>query len=192
MAERRVRVADAPVTWTVVAASIGLFVAEVAVGARTGAPPSAVAAALFVDHPWLAWALAPALHHGVAHLAGNVAVLAVAAPVERRLSARQTLALLLLAGFLPLYAEGAKLAALAADPHVGAYGASGYAFGILGCGLVLGGPNTPRWWLVRLGGVAAALVVAFDLLTSFGAPLAVNVGHLGGLLAGSAVGAFAD
>ena len=145
-----------------------------------------------MERPVLAWAVAPLLHHGVRHLAANVLALAVAAPVERRVGTRWTLALLAVAGYLPLFAEGLKLAALAGDPHVGAYGASAFAFGLLGSGLVLDKERDPRWWLVVLTGVAAALVVSFDVVMGLDAPLTVNVGHLGGLLAGAGIGALAD
>jgi membrane associated rhomboid family serine protease len=184
--------AAAPVVSGVLALVIGVFLVEAAVAVRyAGGHTAAVVAHAFVTHPELAWALAPFLHQTLRHALANVVVLALAAPVEARLGRRATLGLLLAAGYLPLFLEAATLGAATTAPHVAAYGASAFGYGLLGGGLVVvlrRGSADPRLWLVAVAGVAAVLTVALDVLTSLGAPLAVNYGHLGGLAAGGVAG----
>ncbi|MFB6121373.1 MAG: rhomboid family intramembrane serine protease [Halobacteriaceae archaeon] len=192
----RGRFDGAPLTWTVFALSVWVFALEAAAALYLGTGTRAVVATLFVRAPWVAWPLAPVLHQRLGHLAANAAVLYVAAPVEARIGRWDAAGLFLAGGVLPLYVEGAKLWLLAGDPHVAAYGASAFGFGLLGCGLALAldadWTLTPRWWLVTLTGVAAVLVVTVDVVTALGAPMAMNLGHLGGLLAGVAVGVATD
>jgi membrane associated rhomboid family serine protease len=185
---------DTPHTDLLLGTVGGLFVAQLLLALRYGAAtPRDAVSYLFVAHPELAWPLAPFLHRGVGHLAVNVVVVALAAPVERLLGRARFVGLLACAGFLPLYAEGAKLALLDDATHVAAYGASGFAFGLVGCGLAAQARRdarlTPRWWLVVLAGVAAVLAVLANVAeTALTGPLALNLGHLGGLVAGLGFG----
>lgn len=183
---------DRPVgrlTWTVLAVAGWFFAVELAVALRYGVDTAAVVSYFFVEHPWVVWPLAPFLHRGVGHVALNLAAVYVAAPVERRLGASRYVALLFAAGYLPVYAEGVKLAVYGNSPNVAAYGISGFAFGLLGYGLVTHVGSTwrltPRWWLVVLGGVSAVLAVLQDALLAVGDPVSLHLGHLGGLLVGA-------
>ncbi|WP_302082645.1 rhomboid family intramembrane serine protease [Salinibaculum rarum] len=148
----------------------------------------------FKNHPWLVWPVAPFLHRGIGHFAANVAFIYIAAPVETRMSKVQYVGLLLFSGFLAVYADGLKLAVFGSEPHVAAYGASGFAFGLLGYGLSSIADTdwqlTPRWWLIVACGISAILLVIKNSLLAVSDPISLNIGHLGGLLVGLLFGHF--
>lgn len=148
----------------------------------------------FKNYPWLVWPVAPFLHRGIGHFAANVAFIYIAAPVETRMCKIQYVGLLLFSGFLAVYADGLKLAVFGSEPHVAAYGASGFAFGLLGYGLSsIAGTDwqlTPRWWLIVACGISAIILVIKNSVLAIGNPISLNIGHLGGLLVGVLLGYF--
>lgn len=85
-----------------------------------------------------------------------------------------------------------KLTLLGSEPHVAAYGASGFAFGLFGYGLAAQVGSewrlTPRWWLIVFGGVAGIIAVLKNVALSVGDPVSLELGHLGGLLVGLVLG----
>lgn len=184
----------APYTTYILLGVIFVFVLELSLVVISGADTVyQLASYVFAYHPLLAWPVAPFVHYGVKHFAANVVGLYIAAPVEGTLSKGQYLGLVVLAGFLPVYADGAKLFYLGSEPHVAAYGASGIVFGLLGCGLAsrIGSEwrLTARWWLIVFLAGAAILAVGWNMIVAaLGDPISLNLGHLGGLLAGLAIG----
>lgn len=184
---------EARYTTAVLGLILWFFALEVALMLNYGAASTHdLVSYFFKFHPWLVWPIAPFLHRGVGHFAVNVLFIYIAAPVEDRLSKLQYLRLLFLAGFLPLYADGLKLVIFGQEPHVAAYGASGFVFGLLGYGLAAQMGNewqlTPRQWLIVLGGVAGVIVVLKNGVLAMGDPVALHFGHLWGLLVGIGFG----
>lgn len=180
-----------PYTRTVLVLVSFIFVMEVGHMLHVGADSTyLVASYFFVNHPWLAWPLAPFIHKGLGHFGANVAAIYIAAPVELGLSRFQYLGLLILSGFLPVYSDGLKLAVFGAEPNVAVYGASGFALGLAGFGLVKAAYSdlrlTPRWWLIVLIGIAGVAIVLKNIVLTIvaGDPVTLHLGHLGGLLVG--------
>lgn len=180
-------------TTAVLGLILWFFVLEVALMMNSGAANTHdLVSYFFKYHPWLVWPIAPFLHRGIGHFAVNVLFIYIAGPVEERLSKLQYLGLLLLAGFLPVYADSLKLAIFGQEPHVAAYGASAFGFGLLGYGLAAQMGTewwlTPRQWLIVLGGVAGVIAVLKNSVLAVGDPAALSLGHLGGLLVGICFG----
>lgn len=172
---------------------LGFFVLEVVLTTQLGAGSTYNLISYFFKHyPWIVWPVAPFLHRGLGHFVANIAFIYIAAPVEQRLSKLSYLGLLLFAGFLPVYVDGLKLALLGDEPHVAAYGASGFAFGLLGYALAAYLDTewrlTPRQWLIVLGGVAGVIMVLKNGVLAIGDPVSLHLGHLGGLLVGMGFG----
>lgn len=188
---------DTPRTYYVMAFVLLIFGFEVGLMFRAGAQSTEpIVAYYFIHVGWVAWPLAPFIHKGVFHVAGNVLMLYVAAPVERELSGSRYLGLLFLAGYLPVYADGLKLAVFGNEPNVLSAGASAFAFGLLGFGLVKSWGRdwqlSPRWWLIALGGVSGVIVVLENLIMTIasGNPVTLHLGHVGGVLVGLVYGLF--
>lgn len=184
---------EARYTTAVLGLILWFFVLEVALMMNSGAASTHdLVSYFFKYHPWLVWPIAPFLHRGMGHFAVNVLFIYLAAPVEERLSKLQYFGLLFLAGFLPVYAGGLKLVIFGQEPHVAAYGASGFGFGLLGYGLAAQMGTewrmTPRQWLIVLGGVAGVIVVLKNSVLAMGDPVALPLGHFGGLLVGISFG----
>jgi membrane associated rhomboid family serine protease len=194
---REARVRDRPYTRTFLGVVVSLFLATaVAAYLRTGTVgPGLVVAALFVAAPEAAWPAAALLHRGVGHLAANVAVLYVAAPVEDDLSLREYLAVLVVTGYLPLFADGLKLELLGNTAHVAAYGASAFGYGLLGVGLVTFGRRgrvTRREFLILLLGLLSVVGVAANVVRGVFDPLSLELGHLLGLVFGAGLACYSS
>lgn len=165
------------------------FVLELVLSIQTGAGSTYnLVSYFFVHHPMIAWPVAPLLHKGISHFAANILMIYLAVPVENQLSKLEFSGVILFAGYFPIYLEGWKLSVLGETPHIAAYGASGFAFGLFGYGLIIQLRRdmslTPRWWLIIGAGFSGVLLVLMDLISGIGNPISINLGHLGGLFTG--------
>lgn len=184
-------------TNTVIGVIIGFYLLEVAFTIQFEAGSTYNLVSYFFKHyPWLVWPVAPMLHRGLGHFAVNIAFIYIAAPVEEFLSKARYLVLIIVAGFLPVYADGVKLAIYGDEPHVAAYGASAFGFGMLGYALAMRVRSdwelTPRWWIIIVSGISAIVVVLKNALIAIGDPVTLNLGHLLGLTVGFGFGYFWD
>jgi membrane associated rhomboid family serine protease len=118
-------------------------------------------------------------HYGVIHILFNALAIAQMLPrLEDELGSWRTLLVLTLTQL------GASAGVLIASPHAPTAGASGIAFGLIGFGLVFSHRRGRRWemafyrqWLI------------YGLVFTFLVPFISRGGHIGGVLAGLALGA---
>ncbi|MFC7069807.1 rhomboid family intramembrane serine protease [Halobaculum lipolyticum] len=134
------------------------------------------------------------LHRGPLHFLSNVVVLLVLAPQERHFSPGGYWSFVAVAGVGSLAAGYAVLLAYSPEPNVAFYGISGLGYALAGFALARGlrfrRTLTELDVVAAVVGVSSAVEVAANLLVNLPtAPVAVNGGHLAGLLVGLAVGA---
>ncbi|MFC7228215.1 rhomboid family intramembrane serine protease [Salinirubellus salinus] len=136
--------------------------------------------------------MAPLLHRGFGHFLANIVFIHIASPVESGLNRRKYISLLLLAGYVPVYADGVKFVIFGHEPHVAVYGASAFAFGLLayevGSHIGRNWELTPRQWLIVVCGLAAVAVVIKNGIISLWNPISLHLGHLGGASFGIVLG----
>ncbi len=178
-----------PYTYSIIGLSSGVFLLEGYLTFATAAVSiEQIVAYLFVHHPNLMWPIAPFVHQGLLHFGANIGGLYVVSPLESEISWRQYVLLLVSTGFAPVYADGIKIDLFASTEYAAAYGISGFLYGLLGFGTVhlyrtcqrqSGLSN--REWIIVLLGVSAVISVLVDVSTAFPDPLALNIGHLGGV-----------
>lgn len=188
----------APYTFSIIGVVCGIFLVELYLTITTSAASSRqIVAYLFINYPEPMWAIAPFIHRGLLHFGANVAGLYILSPLESQISRRHYTVLLITAGFIPVYADGVKIALLSTKEHAAAYGISGFLFGLLGFGVVhlyskyqshSGLDN--REWVIVLLGVSSIVSVLVNLVTAFFDPLALKIGHLGGISVGILFGIY--
>ena len=119
------------------------------------------------------------LHSGLMHLAFNMWALWILGPqLERELDRSR---------FVTLYFTsmlGGSAGVMLLDPDVATVGASGAVFGLFGCVAVLQRAAGQNLWRSGIG-----QVLALNLFLTFAIATISVGGHLGGLIAGAAVGA---
>lgn len=172
---------------------LGVFVVEVVLMYQSGAESTyQLVSYFFKYYPAVVWPVAPFLHRGIGHFAGNLLVVYLAAPVETRMTKREFGILVLLAGYVAIFADGVKLFLFGSEPHVAVYGASGLGFGLLGYALAqqLGSiwEHTPRWWVIYVASFTAVGMIVTNLLAAVSNPIAIKLGHLGGFTVGFLLG----
>ena len=171
------------VTLFVLGLSVVLFGVEVA---RFGAEPSVVDLArmgavyhgVVQDGHWWALIVANFLHVNLIHLASNCLVIYLVGTVAERLYGTWRFALIVLAGAI-LSSIGVLLIAPAGEVSVGA---SGIAFAMIGAGIAAD-PKAD----IGIGAVCYQLLVLNLFLTFTVSGISVG-GHLGGMVAGLALG----
>ncbi len=131
-----------------------------------------------LDGMWWRFWSANVLHGSVEHLAGNLLVWAVVATMVERVVGHARMLVLVLAG-----AAGCSVGALIAHGDIVSVGASGVVFAAFGLAAMV--DPLARRAVGRLGWS----LVAIGLGLSTFAPGISSGGHIGGLLAGLAVGA---
>jgi membrane associated rhomboid family serine protease len=169
---------QAPVTYTLIAINILIFLIGASQGAGFNNPGGPLYAKLWLDAPQLHgggwWRLMTTmfLHASVLHIGFNMfALWVIGRPVEQYLGTVRYLGLYLVSGL------AGSAGALLQTPGV-TVGASGAIFGILGAMLIL------EWQITgRLAGTALTLIV-INLAFSFAIPGISWGGHVGGLIGG--------
>lgn len=178
------------VTQSLIVTVLLVYNAEIVVRLLLDAPTVRVAMAYsFLNHPEVAWPLAPVLHRDALHLGANVLMLIVLAPVESRMSRRGFLVFVGVTAYISVLCGALWAQAFTSEEFVAFYGISGTVFAMAGYGLVAsvrdyraGAELTAP--LVYVG-VAVVGAVGLDLwaLVTVG-PLGLNMGHLSGVVAG--------
>lgn len=178
----------APLTLALIAANIAIFGWEIATGALQSGAAIVAAGALQRDmvadaHEWWRLLSAGFLHGGVDHLVGNMLALYVLGlGCEHAWRAR---------GMATVYA-GALVAGSAASLAMGpgpSVGASGAIFGLLGA-LAATLFRRRHELVLRERRIPAVLAgwAGWTLLTGMLTPMVDNAAHVGGLVAGAALG----
>ena len=177
----------APVTLFLVIACIGAFCWQVTSGGLESLEALVDSGALVRDHllDGEAWRLVSSmfLHGGIEHLVGNMLALYVLGIGCEHAFGSATMAGLYAAAGV---AGGLATAAVEPAPTVGA---SGAIFGLMGC-LIAVLQRLRRTVHVRdrrIGGVIAVWA-AWQLALGFASPFVANFAHLGGFVAGAALG----
>ncbi|MGD8518015.1 MAG: rhomboid family intramembrane serine protease [Anaerolineae bacterium] len=175
------------VTWILLAAIVVMFALETLAGGSTNTQVLVRFGAKV--NPLIAageyWRLFTAmfLHIGIVHLAFNgYALVVIGTEAERLLGAGRFLVIYLLSGLFGSLASYAFSTSLSA-------GASGAIFGLIGALAAFFALHRRRlgaWGRSRLANIAFLLVV--NLFLGFTQPGIDNMGHLGGLLSGLALG----
>lgn len=184
--ERGMRYA-APATLAIIAACTAAFVWQVASGSLESDEAIVGSGALVADRlaHGEAWRLVSSmfLHGGPEHLAGNmVALFILGLACEHAFGAATMLGIYAAAGIV----GGLASAAVVPLPTVGA---SGAIFGLMGCTVAMLARRRAELHVrdTRIG-VVLAVWAAWQLLLGFLDPMVANMAHLGGLLAGGALG----
>jgi len=183
------------VTWVtplIVLLAVLAFIAQLAWGDGTFGSGLVAAAYQYGNVPGLVvggqwWRLATSmfLHGGLVHLALNMwALWSIGRLTERLYGNRRYLCIYLLAGIV------AGLVSIAWDPSRWTIGASGAIFGVFGAFLTYMGRRVTGVPLVimRAHWLPTLLFVAFNLVAGAFDPVVDNAAHVGGLLAGLALG----
>jgi membrane associated rhomboid family serine protease len=124
------------VTQSLIATVLLVYNAEILVRLALGAPTVRVAMAYsFLNHPEVAWPLAPVLHRDALHLGANVLMLVVLAPVESRMSRRGFLAFVAVTAYVSVLCGALWSLTFTQKEFVAFYGISGTVFAMAGCGL---------------------------------------------------------
>jgi rhomboid protease GluP len=177
-----------PVTWILVAANLGLFVAMALRHGRLFHFGSDVLlnwgggfAPRVFDHQWWRAASYMFLHSNLAHLAGNLLFLLLIGPLVERLLGPTRFALVYLFAGL-----GGGLLDMGTYPQQVVVGASAAVYGIYGAllGCCLRGPRSIPWRLVLERGALLLLYTAVSLLGDWLDAARQPVAHLGGFLFG--------
>jgi membrane associated rhomboid family serine protease len=168
------------VTMTLIAMNVGIYLLQLAGGARINANTGwifehgALFGPLVAQGDWERLITAAFLHYGPIHLGMNMLALWwIGRPLEDWLGPLRYLLLYLVSGL------AGSAGALIASPNAVTVGASGAIFGILGAAIVL-----ERQQTYVLGGSAITLLVV-NLAFTFAVPGISIGGHLGGLAGGA-------
>lgn len=180
---RTLPMAQPYVTYVLMAINIAVFVIDLGLGATLTSGRGELWERGVLLAPGVAsgewWRLITSgfLHYGIIHLAMNMFVLWRIGPqIEKLLGHIQYLAL-----YLASMAAGA-LGALLLSPEGLTAGASGAVFGLLGAAAAFQISNKINLWTSGLGGL-----IAINLAISLVPGVSLG-GHLGGIIAGGAVG----
>jgi membrane associated rhomboid family serine protease len=168
----------APVTYTIIAVNLAVYLLTVAQGGGLSAPGGSLFERMVLYGPFVAhgdwWRLVTTmfLHASVLHIAFNMfALWVIGRPVEQYLGTARYIGLYFVSGL------AGSAGALIQTPGV-TVGASGAIFGILGAMLII------EWQITgSLAGQAASLI-AINLVISFAIPGISWGGHVGGLIGG--------
>jgi membrane associated rhomboid family serine protease len=178
--QRRSTARPGIVTSTLIGINVGIYLLQLAGGARINADNGwiFVHGALYgpavADGDWYRLITAAFLHYGPIHLGMNMLALWwIGRPLEAWLGPVRYLLLYLVSGL------AGSAGALIVDPTAVTVGASGAIFGILGAAIVL-----ERQGTYVLGGSAITLLVV-NLAFTFAVPGISIGGHLGGLAGGA-------
>ena len=178
--QRRSTVGTGIVTMALIAINVGIYLLQLAGGARINADEGwifehgALYGPLVAQGDWYRLITAAFLHYGPIHLAMNMLALWwIGRPLEAWLGPVRYLLLYLVSGL------AGSAGALIANPEAVTVGASGAIFGILGAAIVL-----ERQQTYVLGGSAITLLVV-NLAFTFAVPGISIGGHLGGLAGGA-------
>ncbi|MBC7460913.1 MAG: rhomboid family intramembrane serine protease [Thermoleophilia bacterium] len=144
--------------------------------ARELADSGGVYAGALATGDWWAVITANLLHGSISHVAINAFIIYLAGRWAERLAGRG-----LMVAVIAWSIVGTSVGALLLDPRVVSVGASGVAFGILGCALVI----DPK--ARTLAGTIARTFAIINIITTFLVPGISVGGHLGGLAAGALV-----
>ncbi|WP_435064540.1 rhomboid family intramembrane serine protease [Halobaculum sp. EA56] len=192
---RQYRSARTHTTLTLVVLTSAVFLVQVAGTYLTGAPSvRALTAFLYLDGGDPVYLLSLFLHRGAPHFLSNVLVLLVLAPQERHFSPRGYWAFVATGAVVTLGVGYAVLLAYSPEPNVAFYGISGLGYALGGFALVRGLRYRDRLpapdVVAAVVGLSSVVEVAANLLVNLPhAPVAVNGGHLSGLVLGLLVGA---
>lgn len=177
----------APATLLLIASCTAIFAWQVASGGLQSADALVASGALVTERlvQGETWRLVSSmfLHGGPEHLVGNmVALFILGIACEHAFGTPTMLGIYAVAGIV----GGVASAAVVPLPTVGA---SGAIFGLMGCAVAMLARRR-RELHVRDGriGVVLALWAAWQLALGFLSPMVANMAHLGGLLAGAALG----
>jgi membrane associated rhomboid family serine protease len=168
----------APVTYTLIAVNLAIYLVTVAQGRGLSAPGGSLFDRMVLYGPFVAhgdwWRLVTTmfLHASVLHIAFNMfALWVIGRPVEQYLGSARYIGLYFVSGL------AGSAGALVQTGGV-TVGASGAIFGILGAMLII------EWQVTgSLAGQAASLI-AINLVISFAIPGISWGGHVGGLIGG--------
>jgi membrane associated rhomboid family serine protease len=168
----------APVTYTIIAVNLAVYLVTVAQGRGLSAPGGRLFDKMVLYGPFVAhgdwWRLVTTmfLHASVLHIAFNMfALWVIGRPVEQYLGTARYIGLYFVSGL------AGSAGALVQTGGV-TVGASGAIFGILGAMLII------EWQVTgSLAGQAASLI-AINLVISFAIPGISWGGHVGGLIGG--------
>ena len=181
-----------PVTISLIAVNVAVFVAMAIAGAGIMEPDGRVHVAwgsnlgpVTLDGEWWRLATSVFLHFGVIHLLLNMWVLYVNGQLaERMFGSARFLILYLVAGV------AGSLASAAWNPAVNSAGASGAIFGVLGglaVFLVAKRFHVPRE-VIRAQGKSVAAFVVYNVAFGVAHEGIDNAAHLGGLVSGFLIG----
>ncbi|MFC7097790.1 rhomboid family intramembrane serine protease [Halobaculum marinum] len=189
------RAAHTGTTLTLVALTSAVFLLQLVGTALTGADSvRQLTAYLFLEGGDAVYLLSLFLHRGPLHFLSNVLVLLVLAPQERHFSPGGYWTFVATAAVASLATGYAVLLAYSPQPNVAFYGISGLGYALAGFALARGvrfRDGLSELDLVAAAvGVTSTVAVAANLLVSLpDAPVAVNGGHLAGVVVGLATGA---
>lgn len=179
---------ESPVTATIMALTVIVFLAQIATGYPVGLLNSStngwvtqnglLFGPLIAEGEWWRVITPGFLHLGILHIAMNMYLLYVLGRmIEPELGSAQMLAVYvtsLIAG---------SLGALVLEPKVPSAGASGAIFGLMGMALVIARSRQIREAVQQIG-----ILVVLNLVITFGAQGISKGAHLGGLIGGAICG----
>jgi membrane associated rhomboid family serine protease len=185
------------VTQMLIVAVLLIYNVEIVVRLLLDAPTIRVAMAYsFLNYPEVAWPFSPLLHRNALHLAANVAMLVVLAPVEARLSRRGFLAFVAVTAYFSVLCGAVWSLTFTEKEYVAFYGISGTVFAMAGYGLVasvrdyrVGNELTAPLVYMGVAVIGAVGLDVWGLVTA--GPLALNMGHASGGMLGCLAGIFA-
>ncbi|WP_277553904.1 rhomboid family intramembrane serine protease [Halobaculum limi] len=191
---RQYRTAHTQTTLTLAFVTVVVFILQVAGATLTGLPSvRSFTALLYLEGGRSVYLLSLFLHRGPLHLLSNLLVLVVLAPQERHFSPGGYWAFVVTAATASLAAGYLVLLQFSPEPNVAFYGISGLGYALGGFALARGirfrHTLTELDTLAAVVGITSLLDVVWNLAAALpDAPLAVNGGHLVGLVVGLLVG----
>jgi membrane associated rhomboid family serine protease len=169
----------APVTYTLIAVNLLIYLLTVAQGSGLSSPGGSVFNKMFLYGPYVGhgdwWRIVTAmfLHASLLHIAFNMyALWAIGRLVEQYLGTVRYIGLYFVSGL------AGSAGALMQTPHTPVLGASGAIFGILGAMMVI------EWQVTGSFAGQAMTLIAINLVISFLIPGISWGGHVGGLIGG--------
>jgi membrane associated rhomboid family serine protease len=176
------------VTYALIALNVAAFVAQLATIARGASIVSAVDGQVTEDFllygpavwagEWWRLVTSGFLHGGILHIGMNMYVLYAIGPQLERLFGPARFVCLYFAALL-----AGSLGVIVLEPRVGALGASGAIFGLLGAAAAFQVANRINIWNSGLG-----TLILINLAITFFIPGISKGAHVGGLIGGAAVG----
>jgi membrane associated rhomboid family serine protease len=184
---------ESPATHLLLSIITGVFLFQIGVWVLTpGVTIEGFTVRLFLEAPVWSWVLSFFLHRDAVHYLTNVGIILLAGrlvepyfpPLRYWLFVAAAVGGSVLGGFLVLAAFSSNVVVL--------YGASGFAYALMGYGLTLGrrGDRDAPENLLLLVGVIALALLCYDVLAGpYFRPDWFNGGHAGGYLVGVIAGA---